>query len=58
MQKQFPRGIIPDEGVLRICCGFLGADLCVGALLIKLLSGFVEIVLLRCYSPGGLLHVC
>ena len=57
MQKQSPRSVFPEEGVLRMCCKFSGVFLCVGVILIKLQSGFVEIALLRCCSPVGLLHV-
>ena len=57
MQKQSPRGLLPEGGGLLMCCGFSGAYLCVGVVLIKLQSGFVEIALLRCCSPVGLLHV-
>ena len=24
MQKQFPRGVLQEEGVLQMCCEFLG----------------------------------
>ena len=57
MQKQCLRGVLPEEGVLRMCCEFPGAYLCMGVILIKLESGFVEVALLRCCSPVGLLHV-
>ena len=57
MQKQSLRGGLPEEGVLRVCCEFAGAYLCVGVILIKLQSDFIEIVLLFCYSLGNLLHV-
>ena len=40
MQKQFPGGALPGEGVLWMCCGFAGAYLCVGVILTKLRSGF------------------
>ena len=40
-----------------MCCKFSGAYLCVGVILIKLQSGFVEIALLRCCSPVGLFHI-
>ena len=58
MQKQSRRGVLPEEGVLQMCCKFSGAYLCVGVILTKLQSGFVEIALLHCCSPVGLLHVC
>ena len=58
MKKQSPRGVLPEEGVLRMCCEFSRAHLCVGVILIKLQTGFVEIALLHCCSPVGLLHVC
>ena len=58
MQKLSPRGVLPEEGVLRVCGEFSGAYLCVGLILIKLQSGFVEIAFLHCCSPVGLLHVC
>ena len=57
MQKQSPRGVLPEEGVLRMCCEFSGVYLCVGVILIKLQSGFVDVALLHC-SPVGLFHVC
>ena len=53
MQKQSPRGLLPDEGVLRMYCGFSGAYLCVGVILIKL-----RIAHLQCCFTVGLLHVC
>ena len=56
MQKQTSRGFLPEEGILRMCCKFSGAYLCVGVILIRLQSGS-EIALLRCCSPVGLLHV-
>ena len=37
---------------------FWGAYLCVGVILINLPSGFVEMALLHCCSPVGLLHFC
>ena len=58
MQKQSPRGVLPEEGVLQMCCGFSGAYQCVGMFLIKLQSSFVEIALLYCFSLLGFLHVC
>ena len=58
MQKQSPRGALPEEGVLRMCCEFSGAYLCMGVILKKLQSGFVVIAFLDCCSPVGLLHVC
>ena len=56
MQKQSPRGILSEGGVLQMCCGLLGACWCMAVILIKLQSGFVEIALLRWCSPVGLLH--
>ena len=56
MQKQSPRVVLPEEGVLRMSCEFSGACLCVGVILIKFKSGFAEVVLLHCCSPVGLLH--
>ena len=58
MQKQFPGGVLPEEGVLWMCWGFSRVCLCVGVILIKWQSGFVEIPLLHCCSPVGLLHAC
>ena len=58
MQKQSPRGVLPEEGVMRMCCEFFGLYLCVGMILIKLQSGFVEIMLLHYCSLVGLCHVC
>ena len=58
MQKRSFRGGPSEERVLRMCCGFSGTYLCVGVILIKLQSGFIEIALLHCCSPVGLLHVC
>ena len=55
MQKQSPRGVFPEESVLKMCCEFSGAYLCMSVILIKLESGFVENALLRCCSPVGLL---
>ena len=52
MQKQFPGGAVLEEGVLRMCCGFLGAYLR-GCDFKK-----VEIALLHCGSPVSLLHIC
>ena len=57
MQKQSLRGVLPEEGDLRMCYEFLGAYLCVGVIFIKLQNGFVDVALLHC-SPVGLLHVC
>ena len=57
MQKQSPRGVLPEEGVLRMCCEFSGGYLCVGAISAKLQSSFFEIALLRCCSSVGLLYV-
>ena len=57
MHKQSPRCVLPEEGVLQMCCEFSEVYLCVGVILIKLQSGFVEIALLRCCFPVGLLHV-
>ena len=57
MQKNSPRGVLPDRGVLQMCCGFSGAYLCMSVILIKLQRGFVEIALLCWCSPVGLLHV-
>ena len=57
MQKQFPRGALPEEGILQMCCEFSGVYLCMGVISIKLQNGFVEMALLHC-SPVGLLHVC
>ena len=56
MQKQSPRGVLPEGGVLQMCCRFSGAYLCMGVILIKLQSSFVEIALLCWCSPMGLLH--
>ena len=56
MQKQFPGDAVPVEGVLWMYCGFWGAYLCVGVIL-SCEAAFVEIVLLHCGSPVGLLHV-
>ena len=56
MQNQSSRGVLPEGGVLRICWGFPGAYLCMGVILIKLQSGFVEIALLCWCSPVGFLH--
>ena len=57
MQKQPPRGVLPEGGVLQMCCGFSGAYRCMDVILIKLQSGIAEMALLRCCSPVGLLHV-
>ena len=57
MQNQSSRGVLPEGGVLRMCWEFPGACLCMGVILIKLQSGFVEITLLCWCSPVGLLHV-
>ena len=56
MQNQFSRGVHPEGGVLRMCCEFPGACLCMGVILIKLQSGFVEIALLCWCFPVGFLH--
>ena len=57
MQKQFPWSSLLEEGVLRMCCDFFGAYLCVGVILVKLqICGFVEIALLLCCSPVGLFY--
>ena len=58
MQNQFPRAVLPEEGVLRMCCEFSAVYPCVGVISIKLRSGFVDIALLHCCSPVGWLHVC
>ena len=42
-KKQSPRGVLPEEGVLRMCCRFSGAYLCVGVVSTMLQSDFVEI---------------
>ena len=52
MQKQSPRGVLWEQGVLRML-GIFGA-----VILIKLQSGFFGIALLHYCSPVGLLHVC
>ena len=57
MQKQSPRGVFPEESVLKMCCEFSGAYLCMSVILIKLESGFVENALLCCFSPVDLLLV-
>ena len=57
-KKQSHRGVLPEEGVLRMCCRFSGAYLCVDVVLTMLQSDFVEIALLYCCSPVGLLHIC
>ena len=54
MQKQSLRSVLPKEGVLEMCCEFLGAYLCMGVILIKLQSDIVENALLRCCPPVGL----
>ena len=50
--RSSPR-VLPDEGVLRMYCGFSGAYLFVGVILIKL-----RIAHLQCYFTVRLLHVC
>ena len=57
MQKQPLRGVLLEQGVLQMCCGFLQAYLWMSVILIKLQSDFVEIALLCWCSPVGLLHV-
>ena len=49
------RGVLPEEGVLWMCCGFSGAYRCLGAVSITLQRGFIVIALLHCHSPVGLL---
>ena len=56
MQKQSPGGDLPDEDVLRMCCEYLRAYLCVGVISIKVQSGIVEIALLHCCPPVDLLQ--
>ena len=51
MKKYYPKGVIPEEGVLRMHCEFSGAYLCVDVIFKKLQRGFVVIALLRCCSP-------
>ena len=52
MQKQFPRGVLQEEGVLQMCCEFLGAYPCTGVISIKSQSKFVEFALLQ-YNWGS-----
>ena len=53
---QSSRGVLPEGGVLGMFWGFPGAYLCMSVILIKLQSGFIEIMLLCWCSPVGLLH--
>ena len=53
-----PRCLLLNKGILRVCCGFSMAHLCVGVISLTLQNSFVEIGLLHGYSPVGLLHVC
>ena len=41
-----------------MCYGFSGDCMCVGVTLTKMRRDFVEIALLHCGSPVGLLHIC
>ena len=58
LKRQSHRGVLLEEGVLRMCCRFSGVCMCASVILIKLQSGFVGIALLHCCSPVRLLHVC
>ena len=52
MQKQFQRGVLLEEGVLQMCCAFLGAYPCTGVISTKSQSKFVEFTLLQ-YNWGS-----
>ena len=48
MQKQSPRGVLLEKGVLQTSCKFARAYLCVGVTSVNLQSGFGEIAHLHC----------
>ena len=53
IENQSPRGVLPEDSVLRVGCKFSGAHPCLVAISIKLQSSFVEIALLHGCFPRG-----